>query len=248
MAAFYAESIEILTHTFVSGEASKRYDADIANRLAHALGYQHVELVEPAPDIAVRELLNQTQPLVREVPHVLSQLTWYSTQQPQSLTVSGVGGEVARQHIGLVPRGIGRSATARTELGHAAHPRDVEGFDRWWDDRFPDGNQQGLPAPTLHYWEQRLAIWGSQFVAEKDLFTDEVSGFSSGRLQQSLVSFPHHQRSTLTSATFWGLIEELAPDLARMGKPPPPPIVKRAYSATPIPALLRSCRPGWGRR
>lgn len=249
LAAFHAEGIDLSTYTFVSDNATKQADSNVARTIARSLGYEHREVLEPAPHDDVVRMLETTQPFVRKLPHVLSQLTWfYIHGRDGMITVSGVGGEVSRQRIGFVPRSIGRRATARVVLGPTPHEYDVFGFEQWWDDRFsgPEGRCE-LPATTLHHWEQRVGIWGAQFVGEKELFTDEVSGFASGRLQQSLLSFPYHRRSSLTSAVFWNLIEELSPDLARLGRPQAPFLLRRAYVATPLPLFLRSLRRGWGK-
>ena len=91
-----------------------------------------------------------------------------------------------------------------------------------------------------------MATWGAQYVSEKDLFVDEVSGFGSGHIQQQLLGFPQVKRSTLTSQLFIDLIEEMSPRLARLGSPEGSPLGHRLYNATPVPRLLRTLRPGWG--
>lgn len=245
LAAFHAEGIEVFNYTFADSGSKKHLDAEVAKAISLPLGYRHETITEPEPDPEILDLLKATQTIVRPLPHVLSHLTWFSRQEDQMLTVSGNGGEVARSHFGLAPRHLGREISKRALLGHTASAYDVEAFDDWWDDRFPHG-ACNLPPTTLHYWEQRAAIWGAQFPSEKDLFTNEVSGFSSGRLQRELVSFPQIERSSLTSSLFNDLVEELSPELARLEPPTPTRWQFRVNHATPIPIALRTVRRGWG--
>lgn len=247
LAAFDAEGLQPDTFTFVDGGSKKRADAAVAESVAGALGCSYEKIQEPRPDDRIVELLRRSQSLVRPIPHVLSQLTWLSQRKTTRLTVNGLGGEVSRSRFGLVPRRIGRCTSRRVALGPNPYPHDFDAFDEWWDDRFAtEAGQCHLPATTLHHWEQRVAIWGAQFMAEKDLFVDEVSAFSSGRVQQQLVSFPQRQRSSLTSALFTQLIEELSPTLASLEPPERSPWKYRIHDATPLPRLLRTVRPGWG--
>lgn len=247
LAALDAEGIAAETFTFVDGGERKQVDATIAKGVAAAVGFAHRSIEEPPPDDEILGLLRSSQTLVRPMRHVLSQLTWFSQNKGERLIISGLGGEIARSKFGLVPRQIGKELARRAALGHRPDPHDLFAFDEWWDDRF--ATQEGrthLPATTLHHWEQRVPIWGAQFMSEKDLFVDELSAFSSGRLQQQLVSFPQHQRTSLTSSLFLDLIEELSADLARQDSPERSPWQHRVYDATPVPRLVRTLHRGWG--
>lgn len=147
-----------------------------------------------------------------------------------------------------MPSNIGRRLCKRAVVGRRTGPYEIDSFDAWWDDRFghPDGACD-LPATALHHWEQRVALWGSLFSAEKDLFTNEVSGFGCGRLQRELLSFPQTTRSSLRSALFTALIEEQSPELARLPPPVPSSWRYRLNHATPVPSILRTMQPGWGK-
>lgn len=247
LAAFEAIGVEVETFTFTDGRSKKEGDAAEARRVADAIGYRHVSVEEPEPDERVLELLRASQLLVRPLRHVTAQLTWFAQTTSPDLYVSGMGGEISRSRFGYVPPSIGREISRRIALGHAPAQHDLESFDEWWDDRYrPDEPRPHLPPTTLHHWEQRVAIWGVQFMAEKDHFIDEAPAFSSAAVQRALLGFPQRTRTSLTSGLFLDLIEELSPGLARLGPPERSPWQHRLYDATPLPRLLRTARPGWG--
>lgn len=248
LAALDAEGIDVETYTFTDGGAEKANDAQVAGQVAQALGYRHEAVPEPETDPNVLEALRLTQPMVRKLPKVFSHLTWLSQRPEKRITISGAAAEIYRSHFGLVPPGIGREATRRTVLRLDPDPHDLQGFDQWWDDRFRPGSADShIPATTLFYWEQQMAIWGTLFLSEKDLFVDELSAFGSGRLQQQLTSFPQFQRTTLRSQLNIDLIEELSPRMAQLERPHGAPSLRqRVNYATPIIRVARNLRPGWG--
>ena len=251
LAAFEAEGIDVATFTFTDGRGAKAHDTRVAKQLASAVGYEHVVIEEPAAERHIGELLKRSQMLIRTNPHVLSHLTWLSHRAEKRLTISGMGGEIARSRYGFVPSKLSKDITRRITLGHDALPHDFDAFDEWWADRMESPNfLTKIPASMLHYWEQRMAIWGSQFNTEKDLFADEIPGFASGRLQQHLTSFPFFYRSAPVyhkapgSSLFLDLVEELSPRLARLA-PPEQSTKKLIFDATPLPRAVRTLKPGW---
>ena len=193
-------------------------------------------------------MLDATQSIVRPLPHVLAHLTWLSRREPQRVTINGVGGEVSRPRYGVPPKRLPQWASRRIIVGHQPAAHDLEAFDAWYSDRYgTDAGKTHLDLASLHYWEQRMPIWGAQFVAEKDLFADEVAGFCCGRLQQQLISFPVRERSSvLGSSIFLQLLEELSPELCRLEPPPSVPWKQFAYDVTPVPRFARTLRSGWG--
>lgn len=248
LAAFAAESIDIETFTFVDEGEKKRHDADVAAQLAAAAGVRHERVPEPDPDPSILGLLEASQPIVRKLPHVLAHLTYLSQRSEHRITINGVGGEVSRPRYAVFPKRLPHWAARRIITGHHPAAHDLEAFDAWRNDRYASSaGDTHLDLASMHYWEQRLPIWGAQFVAEKDLFADEVAGFCCGRLQQQLISFPDRERSSvLGSSIFLQLIDELSPEIARLDPPPSVPPKLLAYDATPLPRFVRTLRPGWG--
>ena len=248
LAGFTAEGLAVDTFTFVDGREKKSVDATVAAQLAAVVGVRHEEVPEPEPDPSISAMLEATQPVVRSLPHVLSQLTWLSRRAQHRVTINGVGGEISRPRYGACPRRLPLWAARRIIVGHQPAAHDLDAFDAWWADRYATAaGDTHLDFPSVHYWEQRIPIWGALFVAEKDLFADEVPGFCCGRLQKQLIGFPARERSSvLGSSIFIQLIEELSPELARLEPPPPVPRKQFAYDLTPVPRFARTLRRGWG--
>ncbi|MGI9607593.1 MAG: hypothetical protein ACR2P0_15805 [Acidimicrobiales bacterium] len=247
LAALAAEGVDANTFTYVDGGAMRQFDADIARKVADALGFRHEEIPHPEPDDDIIDLLRASQAIVRPVPHMISQLTALRRRQGRRITVSGAGGEIARTRYATLPNWLGPSVLRRILLGHDPAPHDSMGFDEWWDDRFGEtGPDTWLEVESLHYWEQRVPIWGAQYVAEKDLFGAEVSGFACGRLQQELISFPLYRRAAAFNCRLYSeIIEEVSPRTAQLPPVRHPPLVERLHDLTPLLRLVRTLRPGW---
>ena len=246
-AAFAAEGVDVLSFTYVDGGENKEVDAGTAERIAKAAGFRYQRVTEPTADPAITEVLTQSQPILRPHPHVLTQLTLLSRRSDNRFTVGGLGGEVSRSKFALMPSGFGREYTRRTALGGSPHAHDLVAFDEWWDDRFgtPEGETH-ISDWGVHYWEQRVAVWGTQYMAEKDLFMDEASGYASGRVQQEMTSFPQFKRTQPAGTLFADLVEELSPEIARLGPPNQSSLPVRAAMLTGLPSIIRTLRRSWG--
>lgn len=248
LAACLNASIDVSCFTFTDGNERKADDAGEASRICEALGIDFELVIEPDPaDAVVADLLERSQAVTRSDRHIVAQLDWYrrTSSTQNTLTLSGMGGEISRAKFGLAPRTMGKRLTRAAALGRTSILHDLRCFDHWWEERIEraEPTHTQLPVTTQFHWEQRVGIWGSQFLGEKDLFVDEVPGFASLRLQEQLLSHPQWRRTSLRSSLFVELIEDLAPELFRLGTPVPSPTSHRIYYATPLPHVIRSLAP-----
>ncbi|MEL7208127.1 MAG: hypothetical protein AAGK32_07835, partial [Actinomycetota bacterium] len=204
------DAADVELFTFVpSGEAAP-IDAVIGAEVAARLGLPHRCLELPATvDPALVEQVRSVRGRWRDLPK-MAELQYLADQPSRAMILNGNGGEIIRGgYYGLGPVVGGRAAVRALCLGPNPDRFDGDGFDRWYASL--ERRQQGRAAHELFYWEQRMAHWGSDFYAEKQLVADELSPYCSRRLLRAgpavvgIGRQPDPERALAADPVFGGL-------------------------------------------
>lgn len=98
------------------------------------------------------------------------------------------------------------------------------------------------------YWEQKMGNWGSQFPAEQDIATDEISPFNCRQLIECLLSSPRNLRSAPDFILYKEIIMNMWPEVMQFPVNPLPiwdligrlKLKIRTHIPLPVERLLKS--------
>lgn len=179
-AAAEAEA-DVELFTFVTAGAELPPDAVVGAKVAAGLGLRHRTIELPSTiDPSLMQRVRAVRGQWRDLPK-MAELQYLSKLPSRPMILNGNGGEIVRGGFyGRGPMFGGRRMISALCLGPAADRFDRDGFNRWYGSL--GRSQRGTAAHEHFYWEQRMAHWGSDFYAEKELMADELSPYCSRRL------------------------------------------------------------------
>lgn len=185
------DHIDYYVFSDAEGDSCAVPDVMVPSRIARDYGVKFSVVPRPPVPREFREVIARQTLIERDVPQLSNVYHHYLHAKPLALNVNGNAAEIFRCTYGVALRQSSLTTEAFAQLGNVRrHPLLVERIDEWRSSAEPFGRANDISTADLFYWEQRMAMWGSQFPLEQDLAVEQLAPFNNRFLITLMLSLP----------------------------------------------------------
>ena len=131
--------------------------------------------------------------------------------QSDQLTIVGTVSEVAKNYLEHIPIRTGLHAVRAAHL--VEHPSILAHFDGWMRDSAPLVKSNGYRVLDLLHWEQDITNFAGGGAHQINFVVHQFAPFSSGRILETLLATPTHERDKYIPKMYAHLIRSAWPEL-----------------------------------